>query len=507
MNEQRTKDLEALKAIIQKQHGKGSVTQLSDVAVFDNDKVIKTGSIGLDIALGIGGYPKGRIVEIIGAEACIHGDTFLQYEVWQKEKRINQKGGSIARLYERFTGNINNNLPKQGRSLQLNNSEFYIKSVDSNGSIIRNKVLDVVKTEIKKCVEIKTLSGNNIISSYEHKFLTPSGFKSATSLEIGETIFIHNNTRRTGKKNYTCRPEVFVKYHPKLPKKIVKDSKTNKNYIYHRGQKSRMAYEAFLNKMTYEKYIETLNSKSKEIINTFHFIPDNVHVHHIDENFLNNNIENLELISPQKHGQLHAKDRKENLSYVVIPTKIISISEVGKHQTYDLKCMYPYNNYIANGIVVHNSGKSTTCLHAIANVQADNGMCAFIDTEHSLDVTYARNLGVDVDALLLSQPNYGEQALDIVEMMCRSGLIDLIIIDSVSALTPKAEIEGEMGDHHVGAQARLMSQALRKLVAITNQTNTCIIFTNQYRMKIGVMFGDPRVGCVHPNTKVELVIE
>lgn len=137
------------------------------------------------------------------------------------------------------------------------------------------------------------------------------------------------------------------------------------------------------------------------------------------------------------------------------------------------------------------SGKTTLTLHAIANTQKAGGTCAFIDTEHALDVTYARNLGVDVDALLLSQPSYGEQALDIAELMCRSGVVDLIIVDSVAALTPKAELEGEMGDASVGAQARLMSKAMRKLVGVTSQTGTCIMFTNQIRMKIGVMFGSP----------------
>ena len=139
------------------------------------------------------------------------------------------------------------------------------------------------------------------------------------------------------------------------------------------------------------------------------------------------------------------------------------------------------------------SGKTTLTLHAIASVQKDGGTCAFIDAEHSLDVVYAKKIGVDVDALLLSQPNYGEQALDIVEMMCRSGLISLIVVDSVAALTPKAEIEGEMGDQSVGAHARLMSKGMRKLVAIAAHTDTCIMFTNQIRSKIGVIYGSPEV--------------
>jgi recombination protein RecA len=130
-------------------------------------------------------------------------------------------------------------------------------------------------------------------------------------------------------------------------------------------------------------------------------------------------------------------------------------------------------------------------LHIGAEAQAKGGMVAFIDAEHALDVTYARKLGVDVDSLLVSQPDTGEQALDIAEILVRSGGIDVLIIDSVAALVPKAEIEGEMGDHHVGLQARLMSQALRKLTASISKSRTCVVFINQIRMKIGVMFGNP----------------
>jgi len=137
------------------------------------------------------------------------------------------------------------------------------------------------------------------------------------------------------------------------------------------------------------------------------------------------------------------------------------------------------------------SGKTTIALHAIANAQRSGGIAAFIDAEHALDPEYAKALGVDIDALLVSQPDTGEQALEIADMLIRSGSIDIIVIDSVAALVPRAEIEGEMGDSHVGLQARLMSQALRKLTGALNSTNTTMIFINQLREKIGVFFGSP----------------
>ncbi len=137
------------------------------------------------------------------------------------------------------------------------------------------------------------------------------------------------------------------------------------------------------------------------------------------------------------------------------------------------------------------SGKTTLCLHIVAEAQKKGGIAAFIDAEHALDVQYARKLGVRTDDLLISQPDTGEQALDIAEMLVRSGSIDILVVDSVAALVPKAELEGEMGDAHMGVQARLMSQALRKLTGTISKSQTCLIFINQIRMKIGVMFGNP----------------
>lgn len=137
------------------------------------------------------------------------------------------------------------------------------------------------------------------------------------------------------------------------------------------------------------------------------------------------------------------------------------------------------------------SGKTTLALHAVANAQRGGGVAAFVDAEHALDAGYAEKLGVDVENILISQPDSGEQALEITEMLIRSNAVDVLVVDSVAALVPRAELEGDMGDHHVGLQARLMSQALRKLTAIVAKSRTCLIFINQIREKIGVMFGNP----------------
>jgi recombination protein RecA len=174
---------------------------------------------------------------------------------------------------------------------------------------------------------------------------------------------------------------------------------------------------------------------------------------------------------------------------------VTSVEDGGLQPTFDL--MVPdTHSFIANGVLSHNT---TVALHAVANAQKAGGIAAFIDAEHALDPEYAHALGVDTDALLVSQPDTGEQALEIADMLIRSGAIDIIVIDSVAALVPRAEIEGEMGDSHVGLQARLMSQALRKITGALNSTGTTAIFINQLREKIGVLFG-----CMSYTTRVTL---
>ncbi|HVM33857.1 MAG TPA: recombinase RecA, partial [Actinomycetota bacterium] len=167
--------------------------------------------------------------------------------------------------------------------------------------------------------------------------------------------------------------------------------------------------------------------------------------------------------------------------------KVEAVEDAGVQPTFDL--MVPRtHSFLANGILSHNT---TVSLHVIAEAQKAGGLVSFIDAEHALDPAYAKALGVDTDNLLVSQPDTGEQALEIADTLVRSGAMDVIVIDSVAALVPRAEIEGEMGDSHVGLQARLMSQALRKLAGNVNRTKTILVFINQIREKIGVMFGSP----------------
>ena len=200
------------------------------------------------------------------------------------------------------------------------------------------------------------------------------------------------------------------------------------------------------------------------------------------------------------------KNEAVNLALDQIQTRFGkgSIMKMGEATTMDLDCIstgclsldIAVGKGLPRGRVIEiygpeSSGKTTLAQHVIAEVQKNGGTAAFIDAEHALDPAYAKKIGVDIDNLIISQPDYGEQALDIVETLVRSNAVDVIVVDSVSALTPKAEIEGDMGASHMGLQARLMSQALRKLTAIISKTKTVLIFINQIRQKIGVVFGNP----------------
>ncbi|MDZ7611522.1 MAG: recombinase RecA [Candidatus Moranbacteria bacterium] len=206
--------------------------------------------------------------------------------------------------------------------------------------------------------------------------------------------------------------------------------------------------------------------------------------------------------SPEKEGKKNAEEVISEIQSKFGEGSIMKLGEAKKVDVASISSGSPSLDIalgiggVPRGRVIEiygpeSSGKTTLALHIAANAQNDGGSVAFVDAEHALDPAYAKRLGVNTDELLVSQPDAGEQALDIVETLVRSNSVDVIVVDSVAALTPKAEIEGEMGDKHVGLQARLMSQALRKLTSIVSKTNVAVIFINQIRMKIGVMFGNP----------------
>lgn len=486
--------VEAARVSIEKRYGKGALMRFDDEALKDIE-VIPSGSIEVDEVLGVWGYPRGRIIEVFGPESCLDGDVFIQYEIRTKDGgRQNHKGGTIRRLYERFHG-----IDRGGKGFYQRdvsrNSRFSVPSVNESNCVFRNSVMDVVFSGRKQCFLVRSISGKEIVCTEDHRFFVGTGYVRLGDLSVGSTVFVHDNVPVTGRKDPNRYLEVFVRFHPNGRRKVVtaNDKNGNKRYSYvrYRVPKSHLLVEADRNKMTYDEYMSVLNSGDMERIDSMWVVPDGMCVHHKDENPRNDVLDNLELMDGPDHNRGHAKENHNKLRFVIVEDRIESVVPVGYRETYDIKCLAPFNNFVAGGFVVHNSGKTTMALHAVAEAQKLGGIAAFIDAEHALDPQYAQVLGVNMKELWLSQPGAGEEALEIVDALTRSGGVDIIVVDSVAALTPQAEIDGDMGDSHMGLQARLMSQALRKLSGVISRTSTVLMFVNQMRTKIGMQWGNP----------------
>jgi len=472
-------------AACEKEFGKGIVFGMKD-RVGQPVPNIPTGIYEVDYdVLGVGGVPKGRIIEIYGPESCLDSSTFIQYEVRTPSGRANHKGGSIKRLYERFHG-LTPSGDGRGKYQRpsTDEAEFYAPCMNEDGGIFQNKITDVVSTGEKECWLLETEDGQSILATQEHKFFSGGKFVPLSDLEVGDVVSVHNCTPYSVDEYEPApnRKYVFVKAHG------VAGTKWMGKYEYKRLLKSRAIVEAGMNGLPYDRYIAQLNSGC---LSGLLFLDRDDHVHHKDEDALNDAPENLVVITATDHGRLHATERHNNLRYKVIDTRIVFKELIGVRETYDLRMEAPFNNYVAEGFVVHNSGKTTLALLIVAAAQREGGLAAFVDVEHALSPDWATKNGCNMQDLLVSQPDYGEQALQVVEKLVESGAFPVVVVDSVAALIPRAELDGEIGDAHVGLQARLMSQACRKLTGIVSKTNTVLVFINQIREKIGVTWGSP----------------
>ncbi|MCP4543874.1 MAG: hypothetical protein GY832_42715 [Chloroflexi bacterium] len=477
---------EAIKQLTQ-QFGEGVVIKLNDKP---KRKVqsIPTGSLLIDRALG-GGIPLGRVTEAYGPEGCLTRDAFVNYEVRaQNGKRQNHKGGTIERLFQRYH---KIKTPGSGRYQREStiNSAFYVPAINEEGRVVQTPISNVVYSGLKPCYQLTTHSGRVVTATQDHKFYTDDGYVPLGLLSPDTDIFIHNRTPYTKSKRKVIRyKEIFVKYHPTKRWKVVSG-----RYRYCRLKRAKAVMEAALNGLRYDEYRNILNTADPREIDKLWIVPDDMDVHHVDENFQNDSLENLMLVNKQQHYRNHAIKNHNNLRFTVMPDPIQNIKYVGTQETFDIQCVSPYNNYIANGVAVHNSGKTTLGLHIVAEAQKQfpNAPAIFIDMEHGLDVDYAEAIGVDTNELLLSQPQSGTAALTIVKKMI--GLASIIVVDSVPALVTQAELDAEPGASHVGILPRLMSQHLKEIVPSLGLSNTALVFINQLRMKIGVMFGNPEV--------------
>jgi RecA/RadA recombinase len=460
-----------------------------------------TGSPKVDALLG-GGLPMGALSEFYGVPQCISGDATVMYQVRNRHgKVLNSKGGPIARLYERFK-----QIQTTGPGVHLRSADtqllYYAPCVDADGRIFMNRIRDVIYSGVKPCLRIEAEGGYVVEATADHKFWTDRGWQRLGQLGVGDTVFLHNNTRqrtteedkaKQRKRNTTERAELYVKFHPVAGTKVVEGK-----YLYKRLRRSRAVVEALWNNLTLEEYLYRLNNGYLEGLR---FLSRDEHVHHADEDITNDSPDNLHVVNNLEHKRIHAFKRQRDLRYIESPAKVISISEVGERETYDLVMQAPHHNFVANGFVVHNSGKSTLALSTSRQVIAAGGRVLYIDLERGYDIRNARTRewleknGIDpTDShFRIARPYTGEDMYRMIVDSVQSCVHQFIVIDSMAAVATEAELEGDIGDAHMGQVSRLNSQALKVLFRkFGHNHETHIAILNQVRDVIGGMSFGPR---------------
>lgn len=452
---------------------------------------IPTGDFEFDFATG-GGFPRGRYSIIFGPESsCLSGGTFIQYEIRTSEgKRQNHKGGTLENLYLRFNG-----LPRKGQGFYQRpstvGSEFFAPSVNEEGRIIQNRILAVVKNGQKPVFKVTTQGGLQVIATADHRFLSDEGYVRLGGLDVGSVVMIHNNTpyRTDSPASKAARPALHVKYHPYGTHHMVN------GYAYKYVITARLIYEARLNELEYDSYVNRLNSGD---LTGLKFLTPDQHVHHRNENFRDNDEQNVVVLDASTHGRIHAWERHNNLRYTAVEDHIISIEPVGVETVYDIEMEDPYPNFVADGFVVHNC-KTNLAYLAIAEAQRGPEECnkaVLVDLEGAFDPNWAVQFGIDVEALIVVKPGYGEEAVDIIDALVRAEDVAIIVVDSLATIIASKEIEQSAEKFDVGTSSLLIKRMCNKVNNSLSQEakrkhDPCVIFINQIRFKIGVMFGNP----------------
>jgi recombination protein RecA len=583
---ERDKSLEMALSQIKKQYGQGAIMRLGTDNIVKID-AIPTGALSLDLALGIGGVPRGRIVEIYGPESsgkCLTADTYLWTDrgletVGELFERCGQVASCTSRVtdvsdlgvrmvneegeLEPVAALTHNNLEpvrritlRSGRKIEVTENHP-LRVIDEGGSIVWRvagtiAVGDVVVSAAFGSEQAALGDGLSEDEAVLLGYLVAAGTLGRASIrftnrdpEVGAE-FTAIMEQRFGSTLDRHDDQEHVVFDKALRAQFAEDyglghgdaaAKTVPACVRTAGSKAQRAFLSALFEgggcidpgatvgfasaseqlvrevqlLLYGSGIPaTLSSKGNTEYERDHWTVT------IDPPVVHRFLDRIGVRSERRRQQVAAHFERsprdaqaENLRGIAGLVKILregasaeytfeevaSVEEAGSKPTFDV-VLPDSHSFVANGILSHNT---TLALHIAAEAQRNGGIAAFIDAEHALDPGYASALGVDVDELLISQPDTGEQALEITEMLIRSGSLDVVIIDSVAALVPRAEIEGEMGDSHMGLQARLMSQALRKLAGTINRSHTTAIFINQIREKIGVMFG-----CLSYQTRVTL---
>lgn len=442
--------------------------------------VISTQDPAVDMAIGRGGIPLGRLTVLHGKEGCLVGSTLVN---------LNRAGKgfscTIRHLNKMFNGG------EAGGKKWSKDIPTTIRAMVDDGTIRLIQVKNVWYAGEKVVYEVKTKSGHILRATSEHKFLTVDGWKKCSELKIGEKLYVEICKRPVKKKK------------KKKAKYVIRQLK---NHPYANGKKSerfgvphhRLVFEAYMNGLSVDEFIQKIRDNR---ITGFKFLDPAIWViHHKDEDTQNNDLFNLQKLTYQEHREIHSQHAKNNISVFPKRSQIVSMRVVSKQAVYDIETDKP-NNYLANGIVVHNSGKTTLALHIVAECQKQDGIVIYIDHEYKLDPDYAKAIGVNTKKLVIAQPPYLEKVFMMIEKAIQK-VADkriktgvrvpvLIVHDSINAAITKAEFEGEYEAHHVAPSARVYSSLLPKIMPLVSKEDVALLFISQMRKKIGVMFGDP----------------
>lgn len=464
--------------------------------------VISTQNAEIDAAIGRGGIPLGRLTIIHGAEACVDAQAFVGFRAITPDGHEYAHGGTIQKLWELFhTGECSRPRGYGGGPPPFKapkGTMFTAPSMNEDGCIVQNEIVDVVKTGDKPAYKVVTDSGNHLVCTLDHKFWNGANYIGLSDLKVGDVVYESVNARnkKSSKKQQKRYDEITLKRHPNCRKKPFRTH--GYLYHYHVIPRSRALIEAQVNGLTLDEYKAVMNGDGD--YSHLRFLRKDEHVHHINGDWTDNSLENLELKDGIEHVREHAIENHNNLRFVVTPTKIASIEYVGERSTYDLKMNHPYHNYIVNKLVTHNSGKTTLCLHLVAEVQAMGGIAVYMDKEYKLDPEYAASLGVDTSKLIVSQPDYLEQIFKLMDSVVKraSAIREkhgrrvpiLVVLDSMNSCITKEMFEAEYGKREMAGNARVFSANLPKLMPLVHKEDVALVFISQVRQKMNVMFGD-----------------
>ncbi|MFM6976087.1 MAG: DnaB-like helicase C-terminal domain-containing protein [Sphingobacteriaceae bacterium] len=332
-----------------------------------------------------------NVYSLLGSPGCLDENTFVPFEVRKKSgKRQSNKGGTIKRLYERFHGG---DIPYIGgeRRAKTMNSDYFITSMRDDGYFIKNKIVDVLYSGKKECFKLKTTKGLVIDATADHLFFTTDKYVRLGDLRVGDSVSVHLNTQKIGegRKKQNRYKDISVKFHPKSSPHYT--TCNNITYTYYRIRKNRAVYEAYLNNMSFDDYINVLNTKDPDYIKqNLILIPEGYDIHHLNEIHTDDRIENLIAIDSREHSKHHV--RPENLMFHSTLDTIVSIESVGIRETYDIKCQTPYHNFVANKFVVHNSGKTTWLLQVLENTSTNDNKSIYFSFDMANSDTISKIL-------------------------------------------------------------------------------------------------------------------